>query len=61
MAKTSKKIKTLRKPKFPVRQTNRCQICGRPKAYIRFFGICRICFRTLAQAGKLPGVYKSSW
>ena len=40
---------------------NRCKLCGRPRGYIRFFGICRICFRNLATSAKLPGVTKSSW
>ncbi|MEA1959156.1 MAG: type Z 30S ribosomal protein S14 [Chloroflexota bacterium] len=61
MAKLSKIIKSRRSPKFSVRQNNRCSICGRPRAYIRQFGLCRICFRTLALEGKLPGVRKSSW
>ncbi|MBU1181447.1 MAG: type Z 30S ribosomal protein S14 [Pseudomonadota bacterium] len=61
MAKLSLRNKALRKPKFSVRGYNRCPICGRPRAYIRKFGICRICFRNLASSGKLPGVIKSSW
>jgi small subunit ribosomal protein S14 len=43
------------------RRHNRCQICGRPKGYMRKFGICRICFRKMAHEGLLPGVTKSSW
>lgn len=61
MAKKSLMEKTRRKPKFSVRAYNRCPICGRPRAYMRKFGICRICFRNLASEGKLPGVIKSSW
>jgi small subunit ribosomal protein S14 len=61
MAKTSMIVKSRRKPKFRVQQHNRCNICGRPRAYIRKFGICRICFRQLALRGELPGVTKSSW
>lgn len=61
MAKTSIKVKARRKPKFDVRKKNRCQICGRPRSYIGFFSICRLCFRKLAIEGKLPGVRKSSW
>jgi len=53
--------KSKRAPKFKVRAHNRCNICGRPRAYIRKFGICRICFRTLALQGQIPGVTKSSW
>lgn len=53
--------KSLRKPKYKVQQHNRCRVCGRPRAYIRKFGLCRICFRTLALRGEIPGVVKSSW
>ncbi|MCJ7829844.1 MAG: type Z 30S ribosomal protein S14 [Desulfobacterales bacterium] len=61
MAKKSLMIKATRKPKFGVRAYNRCPMCGRPRAFLRKFGICRICFRNLASQGKLPGVIKSSW
>ncbi|MBC2715942.1 MAG: type Z 30S ribosomal protein S14 [Desulfobacteraceae bacterium] len=61
MAKTSLRVKAARKPKFAVRQYNRCPICGRPRAFIRKFGICRLCFRDMASEGLLPGVTKSSW
>ncbi len=61
MARKSMIEKAKRKPKFKVRAHNRCQICGRPKGYIRKFGICRICFRTLASKGEIPGVIKASW
>ncbi|HHT62300.1 MAG: type Z 30S ribosomal protein S14 [Bacillota bacterium] len=61
MAKKSMIVKQQRKPKFRVRGYNRCQICGRPHAYMRKFGICRICFRELAYKGEIPGVTKSSW
>lgn len=47
--------------KFDVRVRNRCKVCGRPRGYIRRFGLCRICFRELALEGKIPGVVKSSW
>ena len=47
--------------KHKVRQKNRCRLCGRPRAFMRLFGVCRICFRQLALEGKLPGVKKSSW
>ena len=50
-----------RKPKFKVRQKNRCPRCGRPRAYMRKFDMCRLCFRDLALKGELPGVIKSSW
>lgn len=61
MAKKSLIIKSKRPPKFKVQAYNRCRKCGRPRAYMRKFNICRICFRTLALEGKLPGVTKSSW
>lgn len=61
MAKTSMIEKSKRPPKHPVRAHNRCNICGRPRAYMRQFGICRICFRNLALKGQIPGVAKSSW
>jgi len=61
MAKISKIVKAQRSPKYKVRQHNRCKLCGRPRAYIRKAGLCRICFRKLALEGQLPGVRKSSW
>ncbi|MCX5725581.1 MAG: type Z 30S ribosomal protein S14 [Candidatus Saganbacteria bacterium] len=61
MAKTSWLAKWKRGSKFKVRRRNRCNICGRPRGYLRKFGICRICFRSLAHQGVLPGVTKSSW
>ncbi len=61
MAKTSMIEKANREPKFRVRAYNRCRLCGRPRGYIRKFGICRICFRNLALRGQIPGVTKSSW
>jgi small subunit ribosomal protein S14 len=53
--------KAKREPKFEVRAHNRCRVCGRPRGYMRKFGICRICFRNLALRGQIPGVTKSSW
>jgi len=53
--------KVRKKPKFAVRQHNRCGRCGRPRGFLRKFKLCRICFRTLALEGQLPGVTKSSW
>ena len=50
-----------KKSKFPTRVYNRCQLCDRRHGYMRFFGICRICFRELACNGEIPGVTKSSW
>ena len=61
MAKKSLINKANRTPKYSTRQYNRCKMCGRPRAYIRKFGVCRICFRTLALDAQLPGVRKSSW
>ncbi len=61
MAKTSKIIASQRAPKFTVRVHNRCHRCGRPKAFMRKFALCRICFRQLAVRGELPGVTKASW
>jgi len=49
------------KPKFRTRLVRRCKICGRVRAYYRKFEICRICFRTLANQGLIPGVRKASW
>lgn len=43
------------------RAYNRCSLCGRPRAYMRDFGICRCCFRQLAEKAQIPGVRKSSW
>jgi small subunit ribosomal protein S14 len=61
VAKTCKIISNQRQPKFAVRGYNRCNVCGRPRAYIRKFGVCRICFRNLSLRGQIPGVTKSSW
>ncbi len=52
--------KTKKEPKFKVRKVNRCNICGRQRAYLRKFGTCRICFRRLANFGLIPGVRKAS-
>ncbi len=49
------------KSAFPTRAYNRCQLCGRRHGYMRFFGICRICFREFATNGDIPGITKSSW
>lgn len=61
MARKSMVIKAQRKPKFSSRRINRCSKCGRPRAYMRKFGLCRICFRELASEGKIPGITKASW
>lgn len=61
MAKKSKIAKWRKPQKYKVRERNRCHRCGRPRAYIRAFGLCRICFREMALQGLLPGVRKASW
>ena len=61
MSRKALEIKARRKPKFSSRAYNRCPVCGRSRAFLRRFGICRICFRNMALAGELPGVRKSSW
>ncbi|MGL4209000.1 MAG: type Z 30S ribosomal protein S14 [Candidatus Adiutrix sp.] len=61
MAKKSMEIKAARPAKFSSRAYNRCPICGRPRAYLRKFNLCRICFRNLSLAGEIPGVIKASW
>lgn len=61
MAKKALVEKANRDPKFSSRSINRCQRCGRVRAYMRKFGLCRICFRELALKGEIPGVRKASW
>ena len=61
MSTTAKLEKLTMKPKFRVRHRNRCPLCGRPRAFMRKFNMCRLCFRGLALKGLLPGVTKSSW
>jgi small subunit ribosomal protein S14 len=61
MAKKSLIAKAKRKPKYSTRLIRRCQRCGRSRAYMRKFGLCRICFRQLALRGEIPGVRKASW
>ena len=61
MAKPCRIEKSNRKPKFSVRGYKRCSRCGRRHAYMRKFGVCRICFRELAVNGLIPGVTKASW
>lgn len=64
MSKKSKLVKykkSLIKSKHKVRVSSRCPLCGRPRAYMRDFDMCRICFRQLARNGNVPGVVKSSW
>ena len=61
MARKSLIEKANRKPKFGVRAYTRCTRCGRPRAFLRKFGLCRICFREQALRGEIPGVRKASW
>ena len=61
MARTSLKVKAKRPAKFSTRAYNRCDLCGRSKAYYRKFRMCRICLRDLALKGLIPGMKKASW
>ena len=61
MTKTALKNKQAKKAKFRVREYTRCRRCGRSRAVLRRFMLCRICMRELAHAGELPGVTKASW
>jgi len=61
VAKKSMIAKQKRRPKFKVRAYTRCERCGRPRAVLRKFKVCRICFRELAYKGQIPGVRKASW
>jgi small subunit ribosomal protein S14 len=61
MARTCMIAKSLRTPKFAVQRHSRCKRCGRARAYMRKFELCRLCFRKLALEGYLPGVTKASW
>ncbi|MCK5044849.1 type Z 30S ribosomal protein S14 [Candidatus Parcubacteria bacterium] len=61
MARKAQIEKSKKKPKFSSRTVLRCFRCGRKRAYMRKFGLCRICFRELANRGLIPGVTKSSW
>lgn len=61
MAKTSQEAKVKKPPKFKSRLIRRCFKCGRRHGHLRAFGLCRICFRELANKGEIPGIKKSSW
>ena len=61
MATQAWMAKSRKTPKFRVRYRNRCNRCGRPRGFLRKFKLCRICFRSLALEGMLPGVTKASW
>ena len=61
MAKKSMIERHKRAKRFSAREYNRCHLCGKPRAFMRKFGMCRICFRELALKGQLPGIKKASW
>jgi small subunit ribosomal protein S14 len=61
MAKTCLMEKQKRTPKFAARHYRRCRVCGRARAYMRRFDMCRLCFREHASKGLIPGVTKASW
>lgn len=61
MATKAQIAKSKKKPKFKSRIVRRCFRCGRKRGFLRKFGLCRICFRELANRGEIPGVKKSSW
>ncbi len=61
MAKKALVNKQQKTPKFKVRAYTRCRRCGRPRAFMRKFGICRVCFREMALRGEIPGITKASW
>jgi small subunit ribosomal protein S14 len=61
MATIAKIAKEAKPPKYKVRLRNRCKLCGRSRAFMRKFALCRLCFRKLALDGEVTGVTKSSW
>ncbi|KKQ41756.1 MAG: 30S ribosomal protein S14 type Z [Microgenomates group bacterium GW2011_GWC1_37_8] len=61
MARKAKEVREAKKLKYKVRYRNRCRLCGRPRGYLRQFGLCRLCFREYAHKGEIPGVKKASW
>lgn len=61
MATKAKEVRENKKLKYEVRYRNRCALCGRPRAYMRKYGLCRLCFRSEALKGNIPGVKKASW
>jgi len=61
MARTALKVRSAREPKFSTRHVNRCELCGRPRAYYRKLKICRLCLRSMAHRGEIPGMRKASW
>ena len=61
MATTAKEVREHKILKYKVQYRNRCSLCGRPRGYMRKFGLCRLCFRKYAHKGEIPGVRKASW
>jgi len=61
MSTKAKEVREAKKLKFKVRYRNRCARCGRPRGYMRKYGLCRLCFREFALKGEVPGVRKASW
>ncbi|HEX9830626.1 MAG TPA: type Z 30S ribosomal protein S14 [Thermodesulfobacteriota bacterium] len=61
MARKALLEKSKKDPKFKVRKRNRCLLCGRPRSYLRKFGMCRLCFRDKASFARIPGVRKASF
>lgn len=61
MATKTKEVRESKKLRYKTRYTNRCSLCGRSRAYMRKFGLCRLCFREHAHRGEIPGVRKASW
>lgn len=61
MATKAKIVREKKKLRYKVRYRNRCRICGRPRGYMRKFGLCRLCFRDFVHKGEIPGVRKASW
>ncbi len=61
MARKALKEKQKRVQKFSTREYTRCSVCGRPHAVLKKYGICRICFREMANRGEIPGCTKASW
>ena len=61
MATKARIAKTRKQLKYKIRQRNRCHLCGRPRAYLSKFGLCRLCFRSHALRGEIAGVTKASW
>ena len=61
MARVGAVVKSKKEQKFKVRAKNRCKLCGRSRAFMRRFGLCRLCFRELAHKGEIPGVLRATW